>query len=488
MGDFSHSAFRFIEFLAASGQSIWQVMPLGPTHSDGSPYQCLSTHAGNPLLISLDWMIDRGWLEAGIWDSAAPTSQWRFEVLERGCRNALATMDNHRKNDFQRFVRGQAFWLDDYAKFVCLKKNHGGAGWADWPRALRRYDTSAVNAALASYEEQILLRKFEQYLFFTQWRQLRNYAHQHGIYIFGDLPIFVSGDSADVWAKREFFAVDDDGNGSVVAGVPPDAFTADGQRWGNPLYDWERLAADKFSWWMDRLQTHFSLYDLVRIDHFRGLESYWEIPSDSPTAKSGQWVKAPGSELLRTMQEKFSEMPLVAEDLGIITAAVDDLRSEFSLPGMKVLQFAFDGDVDNHHLPHNHSQDMIAYTGTHDNDTSAAWFFGADEETKHRVRSYLECTDDDMPWALIRSAMMSVAQTAIIPMQDILQLGNGHRMNTPGTTDGNWSWRFDWHQLDSGLAGRLHEMTDRYSRAASGEPVESFQDENSWPLVERRKN
>ena len=488
MGDFSHNAFRFIEFLAAAGQSVWQVMPLGPTHSDGSPYQCLSTHAGNPLLISLDWMVERGWLESDIWDNSVQSPQWRFDVLERGCVKALATIDDTTRRDFERFVRGQAFWLEDYVKFVCLKKMHDGAGWTDWSLPLRRYDPDAVEKALANSGDQLTLRKFEQYLFFTQWRELRNFAHEHGVFIFGDLPIFVSGDSADVWAKREFFSVDEDGNGEVVAGVPPDAFTTDGQRWGNPLYDWEALTKDKFGWWLDRLRTHFSLFDLVRIDHFRGLESYWEIPADSPTAKNGQWVKAPGEQLLKTIQEKFSEMSLVAEDLGIITDAVDDLRKAFSLPGMKVLQFAFDGDSDNQHLPHNHSADMVAYTGTHDNDTTLSWYASADDVTRHRVRTYLQCSDEDMPWPLIRSAMMSVAQTAIIPMQDILALGTGNRMNTPGTVDNNWTWRFEWHQVDSGLADHLRAMAENYSRFAGNEDVPSFQEVNTWPLIERRKN
>ena len=486
-GDFSHNAFRFVEFLAAAGQTVWQVLPLGPTHSDGSPYQCLSTHAGNPLLISLDWMVDRGWLEPGIWAGCAQTPQWRLEVLERGCINALADLDEAVRADFDQFVLGQAFWLDDYANYIVLKKIHQGASWIDWPSPLRRHNEEAIKKALAGSETELTLRKFEQYLFFTQWRELRNYAHQHGVYIFGDLPIFVSGDSADVWSKRRFFTIDDEGNGDVVAGVPPDAFTAEGQRWGNPLYNWDVLKADKFTWWIDRLRTHFSIYDLVRIDHFRGLESYWEIPASSPTAMDGHWVKAPGADLLSRVQEKFSEMSLVAEDLGIITSAVDDLRRQFSLPGMKVLQFAFDGDSGNHHLPHNHSADMIVYTGTHDNDTTLSWYQLADDATRDRVRRYLECSDNDMPWPLIRSAMMSSAQTAIFPMQDLLSLGTGHRMNTPGTVEGNWNWRFDWHQVESALAARMQELTARYSRLSDGQPIQSFQAESSWHTLDQRK-
>ncbi len=486
MGDMSHNAYRFIEFLAASGQTIWQVLPLGPTHGDSSPYQCLSTHAGNPLLISLDWMVDKGWLAEDVWQRAEPTTEWRLKILEAGCVKALASGDQETLEDFDRFCRGQAFWLDDYVNYAVLKERHHGASWTQWPLPLRRAEPAAVATELESSADRLQLRKFEQYLFFTQWRNLRNYAHSHGVYLFGDLPIFVAGDSADVWAHRENFAVDENGKCMVVAGVPPDAFTDEGQRWGNPLYNWPALEKSNFKWWLERLRTHFSIYDLVRIDHFRGLESYWEIPATSETAINGEWVKAPGAALLQAVQDSFSEMSLVAEDLGIITDAVHELRSEFAIPGMKVLQFAFDGDMHNHHLPHNHSADMVVYTGTHDNDTSLSWYQSASDQTRHLVRAYLECSDHDMPWALIRSAMMSVANTTIIPMQDVLSLGAGHRMNTPGTTADNWHWRFDWSQLEDHVATSLRELTERYSRLGDGNPVGSFQDINSWPLVERR--
>lgn len=483
-GDFSHQAYRFIEFLASAGQSIWQMLPLGMPHEDGSPYQCLSTHAGNTQLISLDWLADRGWLEADIWSKAENTNQWRAETLERACRTALESMDDAMRSDFDRFVRGQNYWIEDFANFVVLKELQHGAGWKDWPEDLRRCNRASVTAALKDYEHRLELRKFEQYIFFRQWRELRRFAHAHGVYVFGDLPIFVSEDSADVWAHREVFSVDEDGVGSVVAGVPPDAFTEDGQLWGNPLYDWNALKKTDFAWWTDRLRTHFSIFDMVRIDHFRGLESCWEVPASSATAKDGQWVKTPGPELLSKIQQQFSDMPLVAEDLGIITEEVDQLREQFSLPGMKVLQFAFDGDMHNHHLPHNHSEDTVVYTGTHDNDTTASWFFSESDNTKQQVCSYLECGDHDMPWPLIRSAMMSVAQTAVFPMQDILGLGEGNRMNLPGTVDGNWRWRFDWSQVDAGLAERLRELTARYSRLGPGGQIKELG--NVWPVTDRR--
>jgi len=484
-GDLSHNVYRFIEFLAASGQSIWQILPLGTTHGDGSPYQSLSTHAGNPLLISLDWCVDKGWLDANIWESADSSNEWRLQTLEHACKRALEVIDDHTRNDFKRFIAGQRYWLDDYAKFVVLKEKHGGVGWFDWPEALRRKDDSVVDAVLINDSDNLEVKKFQQYLFFTQWREIRKYAHEHGVYIFGDLPIFVSRDSVDVWANREIFTVDQDGQSTLVAGVPPDAFTADGQLWGNPLYNWRELANRKYDWWIDRLRTHFSLFDMIRIDHFRGLEACWEVPATATTAREGQWVKTPGPELLTKIAEHFSDLPLVAEDLGIITEEVDHLRKRFSMPGMKVLQFAFDGDPHNHHLPHNHSSDMVVYTGTHDNDTTAGWFGSEAPHLRQQVCEYLECGDHDMPWPIMRSAMMSVAQTAIFPMQDVLGLADGHRMNLPGTASGNWQWRFDWSQVEDGLAARLYELTGRYNRLPPEGPVKVLG--NVWPAVERRK-
>lgn len=469
MGDLSHDAYRFVEFLQAAGQSIWQVLPLGPTHVDGCPYQCLSTHAGNPMLISFDWMADRGWLPSQVMEGCEGSREWRQRMLEKGCRHALTSMDSVLRAQFEQFCRAQAFWLEDYTRFIVLKALHNNAPWTAWPDALRRYQPAAIEQALQAHSETLLLRKFEQFVFFRQWQELRAYAHQRGVYLFGDLPIFVSGDSADVWANRQFFSVDEQGAASVVAGVPPDAFTEQGQRWGNPLYDWASLKKDNFGWWLDRLRTQFALFDIVRIDHFRGLESYWEIPESSATAIDGRWMKAPGAAMLQAIKREFGDLPLVAEDLGIITSAVDDLRRQFSLPGMKVLQFAFDGDPHNAHLPHNHSIDMVAYTGTHDNDTSLSWYQTASPDEQHRLRRYLQCADnDDMPWPMIRSAMMSVANTAIVPMQDIIGLGSGNRMNLPGTTTGNWSWRFDWHQLADGCTERLRELTETYSRHSTG--------------------
>jgi len=420
MGDFSHNAYRFVEFLAAAGQTVWQVLPLGPTHGDLSPYQCMSTHAGNPLLISLDWMVDKGWLDGNIWERAEDRIEWRQDVLARGCDSALSSLSGPMKNRFEQFQQTESGWLDDYAQYIVIKQLEQGAAWMDWPRELRRHSNTAIEKALRHSTDQVRRCKFEQFIFYTQWLELRQYANQHGVN--------------------------------------------------------NRLQVNQFGWWLDRIRTHFNLYDLVRIDHFRGLESYWEIPASSPTAIKGKWVEAPGAALLGEIAKKHGELPLVAEDLGIITVAVDRLREDFDLPGMKVLQFAFDGDPDNHHLPHNHSKDMVAYTGTHDNDTTVSWYQSLSADDKHQVRRYLNCSDDDMPWALVRSAMMSVAQLAIIPMQDLLSLGEGHRMNTPGTVAGNWSWRFDWSQLSDNLASELADLTHNYSRYPSSEKAQSMAD------------
>jgi len=415
-------------------------------------------------------MVDKGWIADDIWERAEDNVQWRFDTLAIGCEKALTSLDAATRSDFEHFEESNSYWLEDYSRYTVIKQLEQGAAWMDWPMELRQHKRSAIDKVLDSQQQLIRRCKFEQYLFYTQWLQLRRYAKDHGVNLFGDLPICVAGDSADVWANREWFTVDVNGNSKSVAGVPPDAFTSEGQRWGNPLFDWERLQKDRFSWWLDRLRTHFKLYDLVRIDHFRGLESYWEIPASSPTAMKGKWVEAPGASLLTEIADEFGELPLVAEDLGIITAAVDKLRADFKLPGMKVLQFAFDGDSENLHLPHNHSKDMIVYTGTHDNDTTVSWYQSLSDDARHQVRSYLNCSDQDMPGALLRCALMSVAQLAILPMQDLLAQGSDARMNTPGTVEGNWCWRFDWSQLSHNLAAELRELTQNYSRLPDGEP------------------
>jgi len=432
-------ARRFVDFLAGTGTSVWQMLPLGPTHREASPYHCLSVHALNPNLLPMS-------------GKTTPADLLRPErMAER-----LA---------FENFCASEAHWLEDYALFKVLRAHHGTQPWWAWPPALRDRAPQALEAASASLAVEINQIRFEQYQLAKAFADLRQYAHALGVRLFGDLPIFVAHDSADVWAHRHYFKLDPEGWPRVVAGVPPDYFSATGQRWGNPLYDWEAMAADGFHWWRERLATEFARFDLVRIDHFRGFEACWEIPVDEPTAINGRWLPVPGEALFTALQQHFGALPVVAEDLGIITPEVVALRQRFGLPGMLVLQFAFDSGPDNPYLPHNHQSDAVVYTGTHDNNTTLAWFNGLNEQAQRDVLDYLESTEP-MPRALVHAALNSVAKLAVIPMQDLLGLGDGHRMNTPGTTTGNWQWRFDWTQLTNETAEWWMDSVERAGRAA----------------------
>lgn len=466
-GDLGQEAYHFVEFLAASGISVWQTLPLGPTHEDGSPYQCLSVHAGNPLLINLDWLQGRGWLtELPDIDSNASPAQYREECLQRAWRGFQRQQEPGVRQAFHDFVQTKAEWLDEYALFSAIRRQQQQSHWLQWPEPLRDRHDDALVEARKSLHNDIDLIRFEQFVFFQQWHELKTFSNQHGIHLFGDMPIFVSHDSAEVWAHREFFAIDEHGQAQAVAGVPPDYFSATGQRWGNPHYHWRRMQEDGFRWWIARMQTQLELFDLIRIDHFRGFESYWEIPAESETAIEGRWVKAPGEELLETLFSHFHTLPLVAEDLGTITPEVTQLLNRFNLPGMKVLQFAFDGDPDNLYLPHNHLHNCVIYTGTHDNDTSLGWYRSLPEEQQTCLHEYLNLPTEEMPWPLIRAALQSVAQLAVLPIQDILALDSQHRFNTPGTSEGNWQWRFSWDQVPPDLSARLHHMTRIYGRKA----------------------
>jgi 4-alpha-glucanotransferase len=374
-GDLGHQAYRFIEFLAASGISLWQMLPLGHPHEDGSPYQCLSVHAGNPLLISLDWLADRGWLDPSLrYQVGSDATEYRHRCI-RAAYQAFtqrgSEADFHRYEDFRR---EQAAWLDDYSLFVALRKEAGGRPWMDWPVGLRDRDPRVLSEASERLADETQRVSFAQFVLFEQWRDLKEYAHQRGILLFGDMPIFVAHDSAEVWAHREFFSIDEHGRAEFVAGVPPDYFSATGQRWGNPHYRWRVMQEDGFGWWIQRMKTQLEFFDLVRIDHFRGFEAYWEIPAEAKTAQHGRWVKAPGEALLTALHEAFDWLPVIAEDLGTITPEVDELRKAFHIPGMKILQFAFDGNASNPYLPHQYNRNYVAYTGTHDNDTTLSWY------------------------------------------------------------------------------------------------------------------
>ncbi len=464
-GDLGPEAYRFIEFLSASAFSVWQVLPLGPTHDDGSPYQCLSVHAGNPLLISLEWLQGRGWLESAGKGEEMSAAEYRLSCLQQAWNGFRQRATEEERAQLEAFVSEHAEWLDDFALYMALRQEQEGRAWSQWPEPLRDREPAALDEARERLRDTIEAICFQQYLFFRQWSELRTYAREHGVLLFGDMPIFVAYDSAEVWAHREYFTVDERGRALTVAGVPPDYFSATGQLWGNPLYRWDRMQEDGFRWWIERMRTQLELFDFVRIDHFRGFEACWEIPGDAQTAIEGRWVKVPGEALLNTLRETFHALPLVAEDLGVITPEVEALRDRFGLPGMKILQFAFGGDAGNPYLPHNHQRRSVVYTGTHDNDTTLGWYRSLDDGVKGHLEEYLGHPGEKMPWPLIRTALASVACLAMLPMQDILELGSEHRMNTPGTTEGNWRWRFRWEQVDGNLPSRLSHLNRLYGRA-----------------------
>jgi len=465
-GDLGKDAYYFVDFLHDTGVSVWQTLPLGVTHADGSPYQCLSAHAGNPNLINIDALVEKRWLklsdkctECG----GAPKSR-KSCLVAKAFEGFLSWASLDDKHDFKLFCQQKAFWLDDYALFMAIRDDFDRICWNQWPEPYKNREKKAIKEARSRLKYAIDCFKFEQYVFFSQWMALKEYANRHGVLLFGDIPIFVSYDSADVWANRKIFKLDGEGEMLVVAGVPPDYFSETGQRWGNPHYDWAYLQQTGFEWWLERLQTQLEQFDILRIDHFRGLEAAWEIPVYEPTAQIGEWVKAPGRELLLAIKRKFKSIPLIAEDLGIITDAVIALREEFNLPGMKILQFAFDGNHDNPYLPINHILNCVVYTGTHDNDTTVGWGAKLRDDERNYIYEYLGSPANSLHCALIQAALASVANLAVIPMQDILELDTEHRMNTPGTTEGNWRWRFKWEQLSPERANRIAHLIDLFNR------------------------
>jgi 4-alpha-glucanotransferase len=465
-GELGPDAYRFVDFIVEGGFTVWQTLPLGPTHEDLSPYSCQSAQAGNEALISLELLEDRGWLEAdrGPVEGESPR-RYRARRLGEAYQRFVQGPAPGESQGVREFAAEHGHWLEDYALFRVLKLLYKGLPWQRWPAELRDRHPEALKRVRRENGAHLDQVRFEQYLFFSQWRELRRYANERGVLMFGDMPLFVATDSADVWAHRECFRLGDDGQPEVVAGVPPDYFSATGQRWGNPHYDWAHLEATGFEWWMQRFGSQLELFDLLRIDHFRGLEACWEIPADEPTAINGHWVEAPGDALLAALRARFDRLPLVAEDLGVITPEVEALRDRFGLPGMRILQFAFDGGPGNPYLPHNYARNAVVYTGTHDNDTTMGWYGGLDEATRQRVLDYLGCTPDAMPAALCRAAFSSVAQLAIVPLQDILRLGTEQRMNTPGThNDSNWRWRFSWDQVNTGVATQYRRGLELYGR------------------------
>ncbi len=460
-GELGAEAQRFVEFLAACGITVWQTLPLGPTHHDGSPYQCLSLFAGNPLLISLERLAEQGWLSP---EALRPPKQ-RCGLLMQAQQTFFQQATAEQRAAYAAFRIEQAYWLEDYALYRALKQAHDERAWTQWPDKLRDREPEALEQARYGMEPLIEHIYFEQFIFSEQWQTLKGAANARGIRLFGDMPIFVAHDSADVWTHRADYDLDAQGNPHVVAGVPPDYFSSTGQLWGNPHYRWEHIAATGFRCWIERLQRQLQLFDLIRIDHFRGFEAHWEIPADHQTAMHGRWVPAPGDALFQALQQHFGALPLVAEDLGLITPEVHALRDKYGLPGMKVLQFAFDGGAKNPYLPHQHEHNCVVYTGTHDNDTTLGWFQSLPPEQKQYVDDYLGVPGEPMPWPLIRAALASVAHLAVIPMQDILMLGGEARMNTPGTIKGNWRWRFSWDQVTPDLSERLRHLNRLYNRS-----------------------
>jgi 4-alpha-glucanotransferase len=485
IGDLGGEAYRFVDWLAAAGQTYWQVMPLGPTGYGDSPYSAFSAFAGNTNLVSPEKLVESGLLAGS--DIQSPPSlpagrvdygkviEYKRGLLEKAFANFRPKLktDEGLRRDYEGFEGFASVWLDDWALFAALKDEHKGEPWNGWARGLARREPAAVEAARRSFAERADAHRFAQYVFFQQWLKLKKYANERGVRVVGDMPIFVAHNSADVWARPDLFKLKEDGSPSVVAGVPPDAFSATGQLWGNPIYDWERMRADGFGWWVSRVRETLKIVDVVRLDHFRGFAAYWEVPAEHETAERGRWVEAPGREVFAAMRGALGrDLPIVAEDLGTITPDVHALRDEFGFPGMRVLQFAFGGDPHDTHLPHEYTRNSVAYTGTHDNDTVVGWFrqrSRADAtEGERRERElclkYLGAGGAEMNWDFIRAAQMSVADLAVAQLQDVLGLSSEARMNTPASAEGNWNWRFAEGALTDELAARLRDVTAIYGR------------------------
>ncbi|HLY28115.1 MAG TPA: 4-alpha-glucanotransferase [Aggregatilineales bacterium] len=475
IGDLGEFAYRFADYLEECGQRLWQVLPLGPTSYGDSPYQSLSAFAGNPLLISVDKLLEAGWLtQADLGDipkfslyqvDYGPVIAFHDRMLTLAYQRYTSKATATQKAAFATWKQQNADWLDDFALFATLKDANGGKSWVEWPQGQALREPSVIAEAQKAHAERIGDHCFRQWLFYTQWEALKHYVNSKGIRIVGDIPIFVAHDSSDVWGNRELYILDEQGNPTVVAGVPPDYFSVTGQRWGNPLYRWDVMAKDRYAWWVKRFRAMLSLVDIIRIDHFRGFEAYWEVPASEETAIKGQWLLGPRHQFFDAVRDQLGELPIIAEDLGLMTPGVIELRDSYQLPGMRVLQFAFAETCDdNTHLPHNFVPNCIVYTGTHDNNTTLGWWHEATTQLHRCAETYLGHAIQEPHWELIRLAMMSVAHTAIFPLQDIWGFGADTRMNTPGKLGGNWGWRFTPEWLDNPGKTRLAELTRLYAR------------------------
>jgi 4-alpha-glucanotransferase len=473
IGDLGPIAYAWVEALARAKQTWWQMLPLGPTGYGDSPYQSYSAFAGNPSLISPDILVQDGLVAASdLGNVQFPANKVDFEnvnrfkdwLLDRAWLAFNSGAAGQLRGPFEQFQKDEANWLDDYALFMAIKHAHGDRSWQEWPTSLIRRESTALDHARRELADAIGAQRFRQFLFFRQWANLREHARRHGVKLFGDAPIFVSPDSADVWANPSQFLLDADCRPKVVAGVPPDYFSATGQLWGNPIYDWDRMKADGYSWWVRRLRANLRQVDLVRLDHFRGFEAAWHIPAGAKTAQVGEWVKGPAADFFTVVQRELGGLPLVAEDLGLISKEVHALREQFNLPGMYILQFAYGGAVEFRFLPHNHVRNAVVYTGTHDNDTTLGWWKSITENEQRFLRRYDPHVDEDPVSHLLRTAWASVADFAIVPMQDLLNLGSEARMNVPGTPSGNWTWRMTEAQMATPAFAQLAELTELYYR------------------------
>ncbi|MGC2237586.1 MAG: 4-alpha-glucanotransferase [Pyrinomonadaceae bacterium] len=486
IGDLGAEAYKFVDFLEKAKQTYWQVLPLGPTGYGDSPYQCFSAFAGNTNLISPEKLVEDGFLTEDETNQKPDFPEgrvdfgklydWKNWILPKAYERFRLTTSVDLRGKFETFSQEQAAWLDDYTLFRAIKKSQNQASWQNWDKPLKLRDEAALAKAREDLREEIQAQKFQQWLFFRQWNELKNYCHSKNIKIVGDVPIFVALDSADVWCNPSQFKLAEDGSPKTVAGVPPDYFSETGQLWGNPIYNWEQMQKDDFRWWIRRVKATLNTVDIVRVDHFRGFAASWEVPGGDTTAQNGRWVNVPGKELFETLKTELDDLPFWAEDLGVITPDVEELRDSFGFPGMRILQFAFGGDADNHDLPHNYIKNCVAYTGTHDNDTTVGWFNSKagsgstrDDRQIRREREfcldYLKSDGREIHWDFIRAVWESVADTAIAPMQDLLGSGNEARMNLPASSSGNWFWQCKEGDISDEIADRLRGLTEIYGRA-----------------------
>lgn len=481
IGDLGQEAYKFVDMLASCKQQLWQICPLGPTGYGDSPYQCFSAFAGNPLLINLNALVQQEYLTRGDvnihvrFDDHSVDYGRVIEYKTALLRNAhqtfrTAAAPEHRQ-EYEKFCAEEKTWLDDYALFMALKEHHEGAVWNTWDKKLITRQPATLETWKKKLEQSISYQKFIQYLFFKQWRALKAYANNKNIKIIGDVPIFAAYDSADAWSHPDLFFFDENGQPTYIAGVPPDYFSPTGQLWGNPLYRWDVMKKRKYTWWISRIAKTLELVDIVRLDHFRGFAKYWRVPAGETTAINGSWEPGPGKSLFRAIEKALGKLPIIAEDLGVITPDVVELREAFEFPGMKILQFAFDSKEDNDYLPHTYDKNCVVYTGTHDNDTTRGWYEKCSSEDADQVRKYLQTGGHDICWDFIHAAWSSVADIAVTPLQDILCLGSEARMNTPATSGQNWKWRFTWEMIPQHALDRLAMFTQIYGRAVTSEEV-----------------